>query len=184
MTGRLAVLVVSLSLAVALPVAAEGPAEGRIEGEGVHVEVLGQAVAVGERVDLPEGWFRLEEEGVEDREVGSFSIVAPSDAGDGTAVALASAAPAPAVPPATAKSGPPCRAERSAYLRELLRISGVEVEDPEALLEGLDAGQGGATGYGWFALQTDPLRPMAWSSDLRDRARALAACVREHRGDR
>jgi hypothetical protein len=167
-------LAAALLLASAPTLAAE-PAEdasdGRMDGEGVHVEILGKPVAVGERVDLPEGWFRVEEQGVEDRQVGSFSIVALADTAEPAGAARAEAPP----------GGPPCRAQRGAYLRELWKTSGVEVDDPDAVLEGLESGQGAATGYYWFALQTDPVRPMAWSSDLRDRARELARCVKEHR---
>jgi hypothetical protein len=184
-------------LLAALPAAAEppdqAPADGRMDGDGIHVEILGKPVAVGERVDLPEGWFRVEEQGVEDREVGSFSIVALADtSGDDASGPDAATEPEPArlAPlepvstqrePARAAPERPCRGERAAYLRELWKTSGVEVEHPDALLEGLDSGEGAASGYYWFALQTDPIRPLAWSSDLRDRARDLARCVREER---
>jgi hypothetical protein len=81
--------------------------------------------------------------------------------------------------PVAAPGAPPCRTERAAYLRELWKTSGIDVKDPDALLAGLEAGDSGpASGYYWFALATDPFRPLAWSSDLRDRAEALARCVR------
>jgi hypothetical protein len=57
-------------------------------------------------------------------------------------------------------------------------MSGIEVSDPDALLLGLEGDQGAAAGFYWFALATDPFRPLAWSSDLRARAEALARCVR------
>jgi len=180
-------------LLAALPAAAQPPdeaaADGRIDGDGVHVEILGKPVAIGERVDLPEGWFRVEEQGVEDRQVGSFSIVALAEpSGSAASTEPAGTAPRepapsprePAAPPVA--PAPTCRGERAAYLRELWKTSGVEVEQPDALLEGLDSGEGAASGYYWFALQTDPIRPLAWTSDLRDRARDLARCVRAKPG--
>jgi hypothetical protein len=58
-------------------------------------------------------------------------------------------------------------------------MSGIDVKDPVALLEGLEAGGAGPlTGYYWFALATDAFRPLAWSSELRSRADALARCAR------
>src|SRR5512140_2222454 len=69
----------ALLLAAGAPAAGEpteSPPAGRLDGDGVHVEILGQPVAVGARVELPEGWFRVEEQGVEEREAGSFSVVA------------------------------------------------------------------------------------------------------------
>jgi len=52
------------------------------------------------------------------------------------------------------------------------------VDDPDAVLRGLDAGAyGPGTGYYWFAFSTDAFRNLAWSTDLRDRARDLAHCV-------
>ncbi len=173
-----------------------GNPEGRIESEVGRVEILGKPVRVGEKLELPEGFIRVEEEGTEDGRVGSFTVV-PAETLRPTVAALAAAgggapegtereAPALAGPPSPAApaAGPAepaaCRRERTEYLRELWKESGIEVDDPGAVLEGLEAGaQGAATGYYWFALATDPFRPLAWSSDLRARADALARCVRE-----
>lgn len=187
------------SVAVAEPTAGDPPrarapadparAEGHLESGRSRVELLGRPARVGEDVELPEGYLRVEEAGVEDRRVGSFTVI-PADRLRATAAALA--APAGAVPdgaggPAAARrepEAPPaparCREERAAYLRELWKQAGIEdVRDPDAVIEGLGAGAGGpATGYYWFAFATDAFRPLAWSSDLRGRADALARCVR------
>ncbi len=167
-----------------------GPlAEGRVESQGARVEILGKPVRVGEDLQLPEGYLRVEEVGVEDREVGSFSIVPARTLRPATLARAepgpnAREAPAPlpagelAVPP-PAPMERPCRQERTAYLRELWKESGIDVADPEAVIEGLESGGGGpATGFYWFALATDPFRPLAWSSSLRSLADALARCAR------
>jgi hypothetical protein len=172
-------LALAAALALPLSVRADPPrAEGRIETDEGKVEILGHPVRVGERVDLPEGWFRVEEAGPEDRDVGSFAVVpaepfeasgAPAESGTAEA-----GDPAPARP-----SARDCHAERSAYLAELWRQSGIEFSSPAALIEGLEGrGYGPALGFYWFAAQTDPFRPLAWSSALRERAEVLARCVR------
>ncbi|MFL5274627.1 MAG: hypothetical protein ACJ79E_21435, partial [Anaeromyxobacteraceae bacterium] len=76
----------------------------------------------------------------------------------------------------------PCRRERSAYLRQLLRATGVDLDDPLALLDGL----AGPRGYDAAALFTpyglvpgvDPIQPLAWDSTLRTLANDLARCAR------
>lgn len=168
-----------LALAVPLAAAADPPrAGGRIDGDDVHVEILGQPVRVGEKLELPEGFIRVEEKGTEDSQVGSFSVV-PAETFGKEAPDGAVASGADFAPPAAAPAQPECRAERAAYLAELWRESGIQVSDPAALLDGLEAGQGAKTGYYWFALATDPFRPLAWSSELRSRAEALASCVKQ-----
>lgn len=187
-------LAVPLAAAAALaPPARAGPlepAEGRLDTGTAQVEILGRPVRVGERIELPEGYLVVEEQGTEDGQVGSFSVVpAEAFATPPTALAMAEPAEAPPdglrarpLPDAPARAAPAaadCRAERAAYLRELWSTSGIDVKDPGALLAGLEAGEAGpASGYYWFALATDPFRPLAWSSDLRARAEALARCVR------
>lgn len=188
-----AVLLALPLFALATPARSADPVrpEGTIDmGDDTRVEVLSKKIQVGERIDLPEGWYRVEEEGVEDREVGSFTI-ASMGSGESAPIPPA-AAPPPALPPEAASSpaafaaaaldqGRACRQERNAYLRELWRESGIEVDDPDALLRGLDAGASGpSTGYYWFALSTDAFRNLAWSSDLRSRARDLIRCVNQH----
>ncbi len=172
----------ALSLAVALPAVprADPAAEGRIETDEGTIEILGRPVKVGEKIETPEGFIRVDEAGPEDGQVGSFGVVSAASFAAGADAAAAqpvATAGDPASRPAAAR--PDCRAERSAYLAELWRASGIEVSSPGAVIEGLEAGASGpATGYGWFALATDPFRALAWSSALRDRAEALARCVR------
>ena len=170
-----------VALALALPAAAAaGPsAEGRIRTDEGTVEILGRPVKVGEKIETPEGWIRVEEAGPEDREVGSFSVVAAESFATGADPDAASP-PAAAGDPAPRTAGADdCRAERAAYLAELWRQSGIEVSAPDAVIDGLEAGSTGpGTAYHWFALATDPFRPLAWSSALRSRAEALARCVR------
>jgi hypothetical protein len=159
-----------------------GRASGRIESDEGHVEILGRPLRAGDTIRLPEGFLRVEEDGREDREIGSFTVVpARGDAPEKTAAAEAVPAPEATVEPASApgRAAPDCRAERSAYLAELWRQSGIEVSSPAELVEALDGGEAGPdAGFYWFALQTDPFRPLAWSSELRARAEALARCAR------
>jgi len=179
MPRRIALLAV---LAVPLVAAAAPPqAGGRIESAEGEVEILGRPLRAGDRIELPEGYLQVEEDGTETGEVGSFTVVS-SEAF--AAAVPASQPPAAADEPAPAQPGAsPCKEERRAYLAELWRQSGIEVSDPAALIEGLDAGGSGpASGYWWFALATDPFRPLAWSSELRTRADALARCVRRNEG--
>ncbi len=177
--SRLAAAVAAAALAFPAAPCADPPrAEGRIVTDESRIEILGRPVRVGERIELPEGWIRVEEKGTEDENVGSFGVV-PAESlrasGAPTQQAPASAGdPAPAAPEQRH-----CRAERAAYLAQLWKEAGIEVSSPDALLEGLEAGaHGPETGYYWFAFQTDPFRPLAWSSELRDRADALVRCVR------
>jgi hypothetical protein len=182
-------LLLATLFALPLSVSAAPPAEGRIESDGSRLEILGQPVRVGETIQLPEGFIRVEEAGTEDEQVGSFMVVSAEEfrASAPATRAGASADPAAVTGPAAAGTGStgaparPCRTEKAAYLSELWKASGIEVKDPQAVLEGLEAGsRGPATGFYWFALATDPFRPLAWSSELRSRADALARCVKEH----
>lgn len=175
-------LAFALAAALALPLVAraEPPrAEGRIDTDEGRVEILGRPVRVGEKLELPEGFIRVEEEGSEDEQVGSFTVVpAETFASAGLVSPGADAAVAGDAAPRV-EAPPSCRSERAAYLAELWRQSGIEVSSPDALLEGLQLEEGGAdAGFYWFALATDPFRPLAWSSTLRARAEALARCVR------
>jgi hypothetical protein len=168
-----------LAAAVVYPlsVPAAPAAEGRIESDEGRIEILGRPLRAGDRIELPEGFLRVEEQGTEDGEVGSFGVISNG--------ALVAVAPAPAAaggaddPAAASERARACDAERAAYLAELWKQSGIDVSDPAALLEGLQGGATGpATGYYWFALATDAFRPLAWSSELRARANALGRCVR------
>ncbi len=177
--SRLAAVAAAVSIAFPAAYRADPPrAEGRIDTDEGRIEILGRPVRVGERIELPEGFIRVEEKGTEDENVGSFGIV-PAES---LHLAGASVGDEPQGAGDPAASPPPerraCRAERAAYLAELWKESGIEFSSPEELLEGLESGSNAAAGFYWFALQTDPFRPLAWSSDLRNRADALARCIR------
>lgn len=181
-------LVLAVAALPAVARGAEGGPEGTIDVGSGRSEVLSKKLPVGQRIELPEGWFRVEEEGVEDRRVGTFTVVSSGeedapDAEPQPVVVRAPTAPAPArAAPTPAQA---CGAERNAYLRQLWKESGIDVSDPDALIEGLDAGASGpATGYYWFAVASDAFRNLAFSSDLRDRAGALVRCVQAARGER
>jgi hypothetical protein len=151
---------------------------GRIESDEGRVELLGRPLRAGDRIDLPEGYLVVEEDGPADGQIGSFAVV--SAASFSAVSAPGADAPAAGDPGPASPGAPPCTAERSAYLGELWRSWGIEVSDPAAFLDALEGGATGpSTGFSWFALQADPFRPLAWSSALRARAEALARCVRE-----
>jgi hypothetical protein len=178
-----ATLAAVATVALTLPRAAWAapPAGGHIEADGARIEILGRPYRAGDRIELPEGTLVVEESRPDDGQVGSFGVVPAESLG-----ATSAAAPAPAGAGEPADAAPiagECRAERAAYLSELWRASGIDVKDPPALVEGLQAGASGpGTGYLWFALATDAFRPLAWSSELRARADALARCVRGQGG--
>ncbi len=181
MPRRFALVALLPVLAVPLAAAAPPVAGGRIETPEGEVEILGRPLRAGDRIELPEGYLQVEEDATDAGEVGSFSVVSSE----------AFAAAVPALPPPAAADAPaaaqpggsPCKDERRAYLAELWHESGIEVSDPAAVVEGLEAGAAGpATGYYWFAEATDAFRPLAWSSELRARADALARCVRRNEG--
>jgi hypothetical protein len=171
---------------VSLPLVAspEPPrAEGRIESGDARVEILGRPYRVGETIQLPEGYLRIEEAGPEDEEVGSFTVV-PASAPLSVAAAsvqAARAAPAAAPEPVAAAPRPaPCRKERAAYLAEVWKQSGIEVSDPAAFLDAFEGSSGNPNVASvWFALSTDAFRTLAWSSDARAKANALAHCMAE-----
>jgi hypothetical protein len=171
-------LAAALALTAGSTRADPAAAAGRIETEDSRFEILGRPLRAGDRIDVPEGYLVVEESGPEDGQVGSFGVV-PVES-----FAQAGPAAAPAEPGGPADAAPgaalaACSAERGAYLLELWRASGIEVKDPVAFLEGLQGGAvGPASGYYWFATATDAFRPLAWSSELRSRADALARCVR------
>lgn len=175
---------VTAALVLAVPPAARADppaASGRVEGGDARFEVLGRPLRAGDRIELPEGYLVVEESGPEDGQAGSFGVV-PAESFAATAAEPVLVAEAQ--PPAEAlPGGAECRGERAAYLAELWRGSGIDVKDPVALLDGLQGGATGpSTGFWWFALASDAFRPLAWSSELRARADALARCVRAHGG--
>lgn len=179
MTPRALAPVLALALAnLAVFAARADPASGRVQTDQGFVEILDRPVRVGERVDLPEGWFRVEEAGPEDGRVGSFAIVS-SSALSAQDDAEGQAEPDPSAPADGKPGAPSCRPERAAFVAELFKSHGVEVKDPVGFLQALE-GDGFAPGLAtlWLALSTDPVRPLAWSSELRVRADALAHCAR------
>jgi hypothetical protein len=182
--SRLAVVLAAALAAIAPPARAEpAPAKGHVESDQGRFEILGRPLHAGDRIELPEGYLVVEEDGPDDGAVGSFGVVsaelfAPPAAPASEAFDAGDLEPTRAQAASLAAPGAGCRAERAAYLSELWRASGIEVDDPIALLEGLEAGSTGpGAGFYWFALATDPFRPLAWSSELRSRADALARCV-------
>jgi hypothetical protein len=174
-------------LTIPLVASSEPPrAEGRIEAGDARVEILGRPYRVAETIQLPEGYLRVEEAGPEDEEVGSFTVV-PASAPTSLAAAVAAvSAPAgtPGAFPGELPPPPPpaairCRAERAAFLAEIWKGSGIEVQDPEAFLEAFEgAGFDLDLAKLWFSLSTDAFRPLAWSSEARGKAKALSRCVR------
>jgi hypothetical protein len=178
-------LLVAALVSLPLVAAPEPPrAEGRIESGDARVEILGRPYRVGETIQLPEGYLRVEEAGPEDEEVGSFSVVPASSP---MSVAAASVQAARAAPPAEREAEPvaaarpaPCRKERAAYLAEVWKQSGIEVSDPAAFLDAFEGSAGNPNVASvWFALSTDAFRTLAWSSDARAKANALAHCMAE-----
>jgi hypothetical protein len=170
----------ALALALAAPAARADPASGRVETDQGFVEILDRPVRVGERVDLPEGWYRVEEAGPEDGRVGSFAVVSSNTlSAQDDSEAQAEAEPDPSAPADAKPEAPSCRPERAAFVAELFKSHGVEVKDPVGFLQALE-GDGFAPGLAtlWLSLSTDPVRPLAWSSELRTRADALAHCAR------
>jgi hypothetical protein len=173
-----------LLLAAPFTVLAEPPrAEGRIDTGDARVEILGRAYRVGETIQLPEGYIRVEEAGPEDEEIGSFSVVPATtfaaSAGTGSGAETRTAAEPADAPRAEADAVASCRAERAAYLAEVMKASGIEIDDAASFLAAFEGTAGNPNVASlWFALSTDALRPLAWSSDARGRAAELARCMR------
>jgi hypothetical protein len=170
-----------------LTLAQTAPAGGFVQSDDGRTEVLSAPSRVGERVDRPEGWYRIEEGGADGAAAGSFTIVPATPTSDSGAPLREEDDARASTPPvreptleAVVAATDPCRTERTRYLAELLRTQGVELADPVGFLEGLQ-GDRFAQGLSWFwlSLSIDPVRPLAWSSDLRDRAKALARCASE-----
>ena len=89
------------------------------------------------------------------------------------------AAPLGAADRAPAAAAPdPCLAARTAYVRHLLRTAGIEDEDPLALVEALAGHPESSPLAAALLAGVDPLRPLAWDSQLRSLARDLERCHR------
>ena len=170
-------------LAAALPAAAQQQAaSGAVRADRAAVEVLPPRTGSPE-IRTPEGFIRMEG-GALGAGVGTFGVY-PA----GSRVPPPPALLAAAIQPRPGDAGPPekapdrCRPERSRYLRRLLYMIGIDLEDPIGFLDGL-AGREGAsapllfTAYGLLP-DIDPVRPLAWDFELKSLARELAACQRE-----
>ncbi len=187
-----------------IPAAARGDdaAGGRIESDQARIEILR---AGGQReIRTPEGFLRVEDPpapGDEDR-LGSFgtyhpAVLVPDETGDDALDVAARPArpthPAEApleAPPALRRDGlvdttapipgaDPCRPQRTRYLRRVLRMSGIDVDRPIELLDGLagPASQGGNLLLGGYLIPGfDAVRALAWDQELRSLGRDLATC--------
>jgi hypothetical protein len=188
----LAILAITFVARPAPGRAEEEPSEvaARIETDDGTIEII--QPHHGRVIETPEGYLRIEEgpdldEGVQ----GSFGTyhATPVEPAAVSRIAVTSVEP----PPAPVTVGPdglvdtsaptagadPCHAQRERYFRRLLQMSGVYVDRPLELLDGL-AGPGrvGAnvlvTGY--LSPGVDPLKPLAWDQELRSLGRDLAVC--------
>jgi hypothetical protein len=173
-----AVLAIGWACAVLTPgVAAAQPSGGFVRGDEATIEIL---PPTSEReLRTPEGWLRIEEGEADDGEAqGSFGTYRPlpeaPSSGQSDAESRAMA------PPYAARAvADPCRGHRQRYLLRIMRLAGVQLDRPLDVVEGLT----GPAGYrldpvvvGMLA-GADPLRSLAWDSELRSIARDLAACT-------
>lgn len=157
------------------------------------MESLPNQLRAGDTVRLPEGWLRVE--GPEEPGPAGTFAVAPAEellpfshCGERCDVAAVEGAPQP--PPALPPPSPRrprgmglCEEERAAFMKELLRIAGVEVADPLALVAaftGEGAGDVPSLRFPeWGLVPVDPVRALAWNFELQIRARELSQCVRD-----
>ena len=150
---------------------------------GAQVESLPQRAGPAE-VRIPEGFIRVEGGGAAAGR-GSFGVY-PAGAYRSSAPPAQVVAPsgeaAPRAPDeAPARLADPCRRERNRYVRRLLRMDGIDVDDPLAILDGLSgpAGYSGSLLFSAYGLLpgVDALRPLAWDFELQSLARELSACA-------
>lgn len=160
-----------------------GPA-GVVRSGEAWMEVLPSRPTPGE-LRTPEGFMRLE---------GSTAPVLSGSGSFGIApYARRTAIPPPEVVGAApagrervAPAADPCRAERERFLRRLLAMQGIDLDQPIELLEGLSGGAAGGgpllfSPYGLLP-GVDPIRPLAFDLEARSLARELAACAGRLRG--
>lgn len=154
-------------------------------GGAAQVESLPQRTGPAE-IRTPEGFIRLEGRGSAAPGRGSFGVYPATAYGRSSAPPAAVVAPsgeaAPRAPDeAPAKQADPCRRERNQYVRRLLRMDGIDVDEPLAILDGLSgpAGYSGALLFSSYGLLpgVDALRPLAWDFELQSLARELARCA-------
>jgi hypothetical protein len=197
------IILVAWCAAASAPGAARGDeAGGWIESDQAQIEILRPG---GRReIRTPEGFLRVEDpaEPGDDERLGSFGTYHPAalareDGGDRAVdVAAPAARPAPPAeppleaPPPLRRDGlvdttapvpgaDPCRPQRARYLRRVLRMSGVDLDRPLDLLDGLagPASQGGNLLLGGYLVPgLDAVRPLAWDQELRSLGRDLATC--------
>jgi len=206
----LALLTVSLAVTPAERTSAQAPApltsgspalqssaSGSVRSDLMSIEVL--PPRAGNEIRTPEGFVRLEGSSAAPAGLATFGTYRPvpvraPTAGARSAAMAGAQAEAPvgaaqpgggdgAIPPPPGSLRDPCRAERSRYVRRLLVMSGIDLDDPLALLEGM-TGPGGYPAHYLFTVigllpGADPIRPLAWDQELRSLARDLAACSRE-----
>lgn len=173
----------------------DAPTGGRIESDQARIEILRPG---GQReIRTPEGFLRVEDpaepgDGARLGSFGTYHVAAlPPDAGDGAIDVAAPPVEAPLEPPprvrrdglvdtsAPVGGGDPCRPQRARYLRRVLYMSGIEVDRPLELLDGLagPVSQGGNVLAGGFLLPGfDAVKPLAWDQELRSLGRDLATC--------
>lgn len=183
---------------------AEGPIGGEIQSEGIRTEILPEPPPVGQRIDLPEGWYSIESAPARDtRGTGSLSIVSrPLFAAQEPAPPGPRGATAPGPAPVTEEAAPsagiviergrdPCREQKDRYVTRLLESLAItDIDHPLSLLEGIEelpAGVGTGSSPRLWSLglpaagpgSIDPLRPLAWDLELRSIARDLATCIHD-----
>ncbi len=154
---------------------------GSVRSDRVTVEVL--PPRAGSEIRTPEGFIRMEGSPAPSG-VASFGTYRAGQPASYQVVASAAAAtpgenggvsPAPPEP-----RRDPCRAERSSYLRRLLYMSGIDLDDPLAFLEGVAGPNGYPAQYLFTTIGllpgTDPIRALAWDQELRSLARELTSC--------
>ena len=176
-------------------------AGGSVRSDRMSLEVL--PPRAGTEIRTAEGFIRLEGSGAAPAGLASFgtyrSVPLPATVRSAPAAAQAEAAADVALPvggdnalpPPMGSPANPCRAERSRYFRRLLLMSGIELDDPLAFLEGM-AGPGGYPAHYLFTVLgllpgTEPIPPAgmgpgapvarAQSHGLRPGERALMALL-------
>jgi hypothetical protein len=178
------------------PAASPAPpamAGGSVRSDRMALELL--PPRTGNEIRTPEGFIRLEGSGAAPASLVSFGtyrpvppqvtaaargtpVVARTEAAEGAPGGDGSSALSAAASPAR----DPCRGQRSRYVRRLLTMSGIDLDDPLAFLEGMTGSGGYPAHYLFTAVGllpgSDPIRPLAWDLELRSIARELAACSR------
>jgi len=177
----------TLLIALVLAAGPRDPAAGTSRRPATPTLETLPARGVTAEIRTPEGFIRLEGAARPTSGSGAFAVypaasysraAPPPGSEDGAAGEATPQAPDEAAPPPTPD---PCWRERNAYLRRLLRMDGIDLEDPLALLDGLSGPAGHAnrllfTAYGLLP-GVDPIQPLAWDFELRSLARELTTCA-------